>query len=490
MMTETVSRESSPPVVESIVAGRAAEASTLIRVSENPARPDEPVGRYAAVGPDTVRVAVGAAAKAFESWRRRSALDRGRVLRRAAELLAERSEEIARLVTAEEGKPLADARREVAGAVEIMQYHASSAWWPAGETYHGSRVGDMVRTVRVPLGVVGVITPWNFPVSIPAWKIAPALVHGNTVVWKPASPTPILSVRFAQTLIDAGLEPGVLSVVLGGGDVGEALITDERVAAVSFTGSESVGRRVGRAAADRNVKCQLELGGHNPAVVLADADLELTVDALVRSVASGTGQKCTAARRIIVEQSIYEPLVAELSARFLRLRVGDGASDGIEVGPLVNAGARAEVAAEIDRALAEGCRLVAQTPDVPGSGAFLGPTLLAADDQTPGICREEVFGPVSVILRARDVDEAFALAADTRYGLTASIFTGSERNARRAAEELPVGVLNINGPTSGSELHLPFGGAKWSSSPGPAEQGTAAREFYTDVRTVIATAIR
>jgi aldehyde dehydrogenase (NAD+) len=458
-------------------------------ISENPARPDQPVGRYTALDASGVAQAVAVAGEAAEGWRRRSALDRGRILRRAADVLAGRVEELATLLTAEEGKTLADSRGEINRAVEILEYHASSVWWPSGETFHPSRPGDLVRTARVPLGVVAVITPWNFPASIPVWKIAPALAHGNTVVWKPASATPILSVALAQAFLDAGLDPGVLSVVLGDGDAGEALVGDPRVAAVTFTGSEAVGRHVARRAFDRNAKCQLELGGHNPAIVLADADLDLAVQALVRSIANGTGQKCTATRRIIVERPVHDRLVDALTHRFADLRVGDGMLETTEVGPLVDERARSTVASEIDRALVEGCELIVRTPDVPHDGAFLGPTLLASDDQRPAICREEVFGPVSVVIPARDVDEALALAENSRYGLSASIFTRSERTARRAAEELTIGVLNVNGPSTGSELHAPFGGAKASSAPGPPEQGMAAREFFTDTRTVISTAL-
>lgn len=459
------------------------------RPSENPARPDEPVGRYAVAGPDAVARAVAIAVEAQIAWRRRSALERGAILRRAARLLDDRREELATILTAEEGKTLGDARGEVARAVETIEYHASSAWWPSGEVFHASAAGDLARTIRVPVGVVGIITPWNFPISIPAWKIAPALVAGNAVVWKPATPVPILSIRFAEILRDAGLPPGVLAVVLGDGSIGRAIVADERVAAVSFTGSEGVGRQIGATLAGRNAKCQLELGGHNPAIVLADADLAVTVDALMRSIPNATGQKCTAARRVIVEAPLRDALVEALATRFRALRVGDGLLPGVDVGPLVNAAARDDVAAAIDQALAEGCELLVQTPDVPTSGAFLGPTLLGAADQSPAICREEVFGPVAVIVPARDADHALALAAETRYGLSAALFTRSERLARRAAEELPVGVLNVNRPTSGSELHLPFGGMRDSSAPGPPEQGMSARDFYTDLRTVLSTPI-
>lgn len=473
-----------------LVGGRWVTAGLPTKVSENPARPGEPVGRYAAANSTLAAEAVAEAVAALPAWQARSALDRARVLRRAAELLEARAEDFGDLITREEGKPLGEARSEVARAIETLHYHASSAWWPSGETFHGPAPADVIRTVRVPVGVITVITPWNFPILIPIWKIAPALVHGNAVVWKPATPTSIVSARLAELLVEAGVPAGVLNLVLGGGAVGETLVTDARVDGITFTGSEGVGRRVATLAAARNAKYQLELGGHNPAIVLADADLDLTVPALVASVTSGSGQKCTAARRIIAHADIYDELAAALGHGFAALTVGDGLEPATDVGPLVTAAARDDVAAAVDEAITEGCEIITRTRAVPDRGCYLAPTLLAAADQTPQICREEVFGPVSVLLRASDADEALRLAADTRFGLTAAVFTGSEAIARRAVEQIPVGILNINGSTTGSELHVPFGGMKSSSAPGAREQGMTARDFYTNVRAVYATAIR
>jgi aldehyde dehydrogenase (NAD+) len=486
-MSTVADTRTSEPIASLLAVGDATDGE--VRTSENPARPEEPVGRYTVIGPDAVAGAVGAAVEAAAAWRRRSALERGSILRDAAALLAKRRDEIAGLLTAEEGKTLDDSRKEVAGAIDTIHYHASSAWWPNGSTFHSVTAGDLVRTIRVPVGVVGLITPWNFPVSIPVWKMAPALVHGNAVLWKPATPTPIVSVRLAEVFLDAGVPRGVLQVLLGDGAVGGAIVDDERVDAISFTGSEAVGRRVAAAAAARNAKCQLELGGHNPAIVLADADLDVVVPSLVRAIANGTGQKCTASRRIIVEAPIRDALVDALRDRFGRLRVGDGTEPGVEVGPLVNAGARVEVAAALDAALADGCEVLVRTDGAADDGAFFAPTLLGSADQSPAICREEVFGPISVLVPAADADEALRLTADTRFGLSAALFTRSERIARRAAEELPVGVLNINRASTATELHLPFGGAKASSAPGPPEQGMSARDFYTETRTVFSTAI-
>lgn len=459
-------------------------------ISENPAQPSAPLGNYATADESVASAAVRAAHESFGGWRRRSALERGQIIRAAAELLTRDAEEFASLITREEGKPLPEARSEVQRTVETLHYHASAAWWPSGETFNGPIPEDLIRTIRVPVGVVAVITPWNFPLLIPAWKIAPALLHGNTVVWKPATPTSLTAVRFTRLLAEAGVSSGALNLVPGNGQVGEMLVTDGRVDAITFTGSEAVGRRIAGLAVARNAKFQLELGGHNPAVVLADADLERAVPALITSVTSGSGQKCTAARRIIAQAEIYDKLAEQLEAGFGRLAVGNGMDAGIDVGPLVTAQARDDVTADVDRALEEGCELIARTPLSSGPGNYFAPTLLSAADQSPTICREEVFGPVTVLLRAPDADGALALAADTRYGLTAAVFTGSEAMARRAAEEIPVGILNINGSTTGSELHVPFGGMKASSTPGPREQGMTSRDFYTETRAVYASMSR
>ncbi|WP_157936731.1 aldehyde dehydrogenase family protein [Geodermatophilus chilensis] len=457
---------------------------------ENPARSDSVVGSWLAADEATVERAVGAADDAGPAWRRRPALERGRVLVRAAELLESRVETLAELLTLEEGKTLAESRIEVVRSAETLRYHGLQAWQPAGEVFHGSTADEIVRTHRVPVGVVGVITPWNFPLNIPVWKIAPALVHGCTVVWKPASYAVLIAAEMVRALLEAGLPAGVLQFVPGSGARGQQIVEDPRVAAVTFTGSEGVGRRIASLAAARGAKAQLELGGHNPAVVFPDADLDLTVPALVTSIASGSGQKCTAARRVLVHDDVRDALLERLVPALADLRVGDGLVDGVQVGPLVSRSARGEVETAVSSALAEGAELLAGGPGerVPDGGWFVRPTLLASDKPTIGIACDEVFGPVSVVLPFSSADEGFRLANDTRYGLSAAIFTGSERLARRAADELDAGLVNVNQSTTGSELHVPFGGMKASSAPGPKEQGSAARDFFTETKAVYSTA--
>ncbi|WP_157937008.1 aldehyde dehydrogenase family protein [Geodermatophilus chilensis] len=458
---------------------------------ENPARPASIVGSWLAADAGTVDRAVEAAVHAGSAWRRRPALERGRILVRAAELLEARVEALAELLTLEEGKTLAESRGEVIRSAETLRYHGLQAWQPAGEVFHGSTADELIRTHRVPVGVVGVITPWNFPLNIPVWKIAPALVHGCTVVWKPASHTVLIAAELVRTLLEAGLPAGVLQFVPGSGARGQQIVEDPRVAAITFTGSEGVGRRIGSLAAARGAKAQLELGGHNPAVVLSDADLDLTVPALVTSISSGTGQKCTAARRVLVHDDIRDALLDRLVPALQALRVGDGLAAGVQVGPLVSQSAKDEVVTAVSAALAEGAELLTSGEGqqvLPDGGYYVRPTLLASDKPTIGLACDEVFGPVSIVLPFASVDEGFRLANDTRYGLSAAVFTGSERLARRAAEELDAGLININQSTTGSELHVPFGGMKSSSAPGPKEQGAAARDFFTETKAVYSSA--
>jgi acyl-CoA reductase-like NAD-dependent aldehyde dehydrogenase len=485
----------SPPVLHAspFVAGRWRDSGAQVTTQMNPAQRAEVVGRWSAADEVTVESAIETAAHGAEAWARVPALERGRVLIRAAETMEARCEELAELITREEGKLVAESRIEVLRSAETLRYHGSQAWLPMGEVFHGSSPDDVVRTERVPVGVVGVITPWNFPLNIPVWKIAPALVHGCPVVWKPASQAVLVGAQLTRILHDAGLPHHALQFVPGPGSRGEQIATDPRVAAVTFTGSEAVGTRLRVLIAQRGAALQAELGGHNPAVVFPDADLDATVGMLVTSMVSGTGQKCTAARRILVHESVREPLLRRLLPRLAKLSLGDGREPGVDVGPLVTAQAREEVTAAIRRAVAQGAEVLHGGPEQPAQaahGEFVTPTLLATTDrQDLDISCEEVFGPVATVTTFRDEDRAFALANATRFGLSASVFTGSERRARRAVAEIRAGLININKSTTGSEPHLPFGGMKASSAPGPKEQGLTARDFFTETKAVYSTAL-
>lgn len=457
-------------------------------VSTNPAHPSEKVGGYSVSTADEVDEAVSAAREAFREWKRTNPIERGRILRRAAVLLEDRSEELARLMTREEGKTLPESRGELGRTVDTLHYHASRVWASTGVTYDSSNSAEEVRTVRVPAGVVGVISPWNFPVLTPAWKIAPALAHGNTVVWKPASMTPIIAAEFVRTLEEAGVPAGVLNLVLGSGEIGGRLVEHPGIDAISFTGSTSVGQGIWNSATPRGVKVQLELGGHNAAIVFPDADLDLAAKTIVAGAMMSAGQKCTATRRVIVLPEVHDPLLERIRAEVDGLTVGDGLIEGVDISPLVSRSALEEVSSEVERAREDGAELVCggnvlDGPDY-GGGHFIEPTVFSVKDPTIRLCKEEVFGPVTAVMEAADEDEAFDLANATRYGLCASVFTASEWLVRRTVEEVDAGMININTSTTGSELHAPFGGVKASSAQAPREQGETARDFFTEQKTL------
>lgn len=466
-----------------LVAGEWLPGSGEDRSSTDPARPDHAVARYRTADADLLKHAVSAAAEAQADWSALGLIGRGAVLRRAATELERRAEEIATLLCAEEGKTIGEARAEVALSAETFHYQAGRARAADGSSFPSSHPDELIRTVRRPVGTVGVITPWNFPLQIPAWKLAPALLWGNSVVWKPASETPATAVALAEVLQEAGVPAGVLNLLLGPGAIGAALVEHPDVHAVTFTGSVPVGRSIAAAVVPRGGKVQLELGGHNAALVMDDVDLGPVADAVVAGAMLSTGQKCTATRRIIVHEAVRDELVDLVAERVRRLRVGPGSDPSSTLGPLVSAGARREVDAAVDQALAEGAEIVARAEVPDGPGHWSAPTVLAGTPELT-IAREEVFGPVTTVLTVRDADAAIALANATRFGLTASVFTTDERTVRRCLAELEAGLVKVNAPTTGSELHAPFGGLKDSSFPAPREQnGDTAAEFFTTTKT-------
>ncbi|MBM3680226.1 MAG: aldehyde dehydrogenase family protein [Actinobacteria bacterium] len=447
--------------------------------SRNPARPDEVVGVAPVADVAGLEAEVAAARAAQADWDALGIVERGRILRRAAGELERRAEDLAVLLTAEQGKTLDEARVEVGGSVETLLYHAGHARDADGATYPSGNPDELIRTVRVPVGLVAAITPWNFPVQIPAWKLAPALLHGNAVLWKPSSETPMTSLALAEALVAGGLPAGVLRVLIGGGEVGRALVAHPAVGAITFTGSVPVGRGIAVQAAERGAKVQLELGGHSACIVCPDVDPAWAAGIALAGAMGGTGQKCTATRRVIAVGGALEPLLAELRRQTPLLVVGDGATAGAQIGPLVSAGARDGVAAALAAALAEGAEVVAEAPVPAGGGWYLAPTVLQGGPDL-AICREEVFGPVAVVLAVDDLDGAIALANATDFGLTATVLTRDERVIRRCVRELEAGIVKANAPNTGSELHVPFGGLKDSSFPAPREQNAAsAAEFFT-----------
>ncbi len=450
--------------------------------STNPADPSEVIATYRRADETMIDISIAAAMEARAAWNEIGLLARGRILRDAAGVLADRADDIASLMTAEEGKTLAESRGEVEASVETLHYHAAQARTATGSTFASSHMDEWIRTVRVPLGAVGVITPWNFPVQIPIWKIAPALLWGNTVVWKPASETPAVSVALAEVFDDAGLPPGVLGLILTSGQVASNIVADERVAAVTFTGSVPVGRSIATTLAARGAKTQLELGGHNAAIVLPDIDPASAAPVLTAGAMGSTGQKCTATRRIIAVGPAYDRVVETVAKAVEQLRVGNGADPETDIGPLVSASARSEVEAALAAAIDEGAEVVATAApgDVPGH--LLAPTVLTGPPSL-SICRQEVFGPITTILAADDLDHAIELANGTRFGLTASVFSSDERSIRRCVMEVDAGLVKANAATTGSELHVPFGGLKDSTFPGPREQNaTSSAEFFTSTK--------
>lgn len=451
----------------------------------NPAAPNEAVTTYHQAGSGELTQAIQAATAATGAWDRLGILSRGRILTAAAALIRERRDEIARVMTAEHGKTLTESRMEVDASADTFDYHASSARNPIGTEYPSSHPGERILTVRRPLGIVAVITPWNFPLQIPAWKIAPALLHGNTVIWKSASHTPGVSVLLMDILADAGVPAGVANLLLGPGPLGSELVSHPSVAGVTFTGSVPVGHHIRGIVCGRGAKLQMELGGHNATLVLPDADVELAASSAVNAAMGSTGQKCTATRRIILVGDGHEEFLATVKEKVSALVVGPGTDPSVEIGPVVSASARDEINAAIALAITEGAEVLAQAPApaTASEGHYVRPTVLTGPASMT-ICHEEVFGPVVTILRAATLDEAIALANNTDFGLTAAVFTSDERAARQCVTYLDAGLVKVNAPSTGSELHAPFGGMKNSTFAGPREQNNAvAAAFFTHEKT-------
>jgi len=450
----------------------------------NPARPSELIGEFPASGAEDVDAAVGAAAAAYPAWSRLPAAGRAAVLLRAADALEASVEQIARDMTREMGKPIREARLEAARGAQILRYFAGEAWRPKGELYEQSATGATVYTLRRSLGVVGLITPWNFPAAIPVWKTAPALIYGNTVVLKLAQEAPLTGLHIARAFDEAELPAGVLNVVVGrGSEVGAPLVRHPDVRAISFTGSVPVGREVREEATRLGKRVQLELGGHNPLIVLADAPLGRAAEAAYAGAFWSAGQKCTATRRIFVQDTVYDDFRRLLLERIERGRVGDPSDPETEVGPLVNERQLEDVLAAIARGRDEGGIVLAGGERAEGQGYLVPPTLFedVADDAM--LSCEEVFGPVTSLYRFATLDEALERANAVEFGLSASIFTSSLESAQRFVDGLEAGILHVNSQTAGADVHVPFGGIK-SSGFGPHEQGRAALEFYTEVVTV------
>lgn len=454
----------------------------------NPANTDEVVGEFALGGRADAARAVEAAAKAFPGWANMPMPKRGDILNNAANLFEARANDIAEALTREEGKTLAESKGEVARGASLLRYYAGETMQPTGEVYPSVSPTTFLYAERVPLGVVALITPWNFPVAIPTWKVAPALAYGNTVVLKPAELTPLTAWHLVDVLEKAGLPPGVLNLLVGrGSQAGQELVENPLVKAISFTGSNEVGARIAAQATVRGAKVQLEMGGKNPVVVLADADLGKAVEITIAGAMLSTGQKCTATSRVVVQREVINEFRDRLTERAKSLKIGDGMKPDTYMGPLVSAEAEKTVLSYIELGKKEGARLLTGGEKLRGGeydrGYFVAPTVF--DQLTPEmrIAQEEIFGPVVGMIEAKDFDEAVRLANHTKFGLSASIVTRDLGLAMRFIREIEAGIVHINSQTAGAEPQVPFGGFKGSSS-GSREQGKVAREFFTQIKTV------
>ncbi len=451
----------------------------------NPARTAELLANAASSTTDDVRHAIDAAERAFPEWRATPAPQRGDVVRKAADLMERRREQLARLCTQEEGKVLAESFAEVDRAIANVRFSGGEGLRLTGETIPSAQRGTLIYTRRDPLGVVACITPWNFPIAIPAWKIAPALVSGNTVVFKPASLTPLCATEVVQCFLDAGLPDGVLNLVLGSGEtLSSALVDDDRIKAISFTGSSSVGRALYARAAQRLCRVQLEMGGKNAVIVLADADLEKAAESVAAGAFGATGQRCTATSRAVVAKPLLADFVRLLGSKAESFMPGDGMADGVKMGPLVDASQLQKVRAKIADGKREGATLVRDGSDAGIEGGyFVAPTIFTEVDPRMSIAQDEIFGPVVSVIPADDLESALAKANAVGYGLSSSIYTRDLHSAFRYAEASEAGMLHVNLPTLGGEAHVPFGGVK-DSGFGDRECGTAAFDFFTELRVV------
>jgi aldehyde dehydrogenase (NAD+) len=450
----------------------------------NPWRPSEVVGQFPSSSAADVEAAVHAAQSAYPGWAGLPAAQRGAILNRAAAVIEAQVDEIAREMTREMGKPLRESRLEAGRAAMTFRFYAGEGWRPTGELYEQSLTGSAVYTRRRSLGVVGLITPWNFPAAIPAWKLAPALAYGNTVVIKLAEDSPLTGLHLVRALQEAELPEGVLNVVIGSGaDAGAPLVADPRVRAISFTGSVAVGHQVREVAVADDKRVQLELGGHNPLIVAADADLDAAVNAAFAGAFGAAGQKCTATRRIYVQEPVYKEFRERLLERVAAGKVGDPADPETEVGPIVNETQMQRVLDGIERGRQEGGEVLAGGGRADDDAYLIAPTVFEGVADDAFLSREEVFGPVTSLYRFTALDEVIERANAVRYGLSAAVFTRDLATATRCVDGLAAGVLHVNSQTAGAEVHVPFGGTK-ASGHGPHEQGRAALEFYTEEITV------
>ncbi|MEM4449733.1 MAG: aldehyde dehydrogenase family protein [Nitrososphaerota archaeon] len=457
----------------------------------NPANINDVLGSFQSSTREDAKKAISAALEAQEKWAETPPGERGRILIKASEILDSMKEDLITILTREEGKTLNDSRVEVNRAVSLFRFYGVLASRIHGESLQSSELRTHLITVKEPVGVVSVITPWNFPIAIPSWKIAPALACGNTVVFKPASYTPLIGYMLVEALVKAGIPKGVINYVTGSGStVGLEMITNKNVDAITFTGSLEVGEEIRRqsALAGKNIRIQLELGGKNPAIILPDANIDKAVEMVARGAFGLTGQVCTATSRAIVLDKVAEEFTRKIVEKAKKLRVGNGLREGVDLGPVVGQRELDKVLSYIEIGMREGAKLLTGGRRLTGgeydTGYFVEPTVFA--DVTPDmrIAKEEIFGPVLAIMVASSLDEAIEIANSVDYGLAASIFTNSLDKAFEFISRIKAGVVKINKPTTGIEIQVPFGGYKKSSTETFRELGEAVIEFYTKTKTI------
>lgn len=456
--------------------------------SINPANKHEVVGYVQQSTKEDLNRAVASAKEAQRGWRKLSAPARGDYLYKLANALERRLDDIAETMTREMGKTFPEAKGETARGVAILRYYAGEGMRKVGDVIPSTDSEALMFTKRAPLGVVGVITPWNFPVAIPIWKMAPALVYGNTVVFKPATETAVTAAKIIECFEEAGLPEGVVNMVTGSGSViGQGIIDHPDIQGITFTGSDRIGKRVGQGALARGAKYQLEMGGKNPVIVAADADLDLAVEATISGGLRSTGQKCTATSRVIVESEVYDAFKEKLIAKVREIKVGPGMDHESWMGPCASESQLNTVLSYIEKGLEEGAALLygGEVPKQDGldKGFYVKPTLFDNVKSSMVIAQEEIFGPVLALIKVDTIEEALEIANDSQFGLSASIFTTNIKNMLSFIEDMDAGLVRINAESAGVELQAPFGGMKQSSSHS-REQGQAAIEFFTSIKTV------
>jgi aldehyde dehydrogenase (NAD+) len=479
----------SPKVYSNFINGEwVASATGRTFENVNPANRGEVVGLFQKSGPEDVKLAVAAAREAYKCWKNTPPPKRGEILYRAAVLLQQNKESFATAMTREMGKVLEETRGDVQEAIDMTFYMAGEGRRLFGQTTTSELPNKFCMTVRSPLGVCGLITPWNFPIAIPSWKIMPALICGNTVVLKPATDTPLSSYHLVQTLVEAGVPAGVVNLVTGSGkEVGSPLIGHRDVRAVSFTGSTETGRTVSQACAGSFKHCCLEMGGKNVIMVMDDANLDLAVDGAIWGGFGTTGQRCTATSRLVVHKHVYQEFVERFVCRARALKVGNGLDPAVQVGPLINEAQRETVERYVDIGKNEGAKLLCGGQRLTGgeydNGWFYAPTIFGECDPQMRIAQEEIFGPVVSVIPCDSLDQAIEIGNGVAYGLSSSLYTRNVNNAFTAMREMQTGLFYVNAPTIGAETHLPFGGTKQTGN-GHREAATAALDFYSEWKSI------